>query len=240
MQAFITANGSSIPIVLSLPVLALRVLLVGSSGLIGGHLQDFLLKRPEISWVDTIRRKPGATASSKLTELIAPLDDPEVYNSFQSPDAVFCCLGTTIKKAGSQEAFRKVDYTYPVQLALWASKAGVPAFHLVTAMGADAESRIFYNRIKGEVERDIAALNFASTCFYRPSLLLGDRSESRPMEKLAQQMMPMLNPLMVGPLKAIRPIAAKDVAIAMVKVALNPRPGQTIYSNDQLISIAHS
>jgi len=132
-------------------------------------------------------------------------------------DDVFCALGTTIKKAGSQEAFRVVDHDSVVALASAARTAGADTFLHVTAMGADPGSRLFYNRVKGETERDVSEVGIARTVAFRPSILDGARDESRPAEQAGLMMMRAVAPL----LGRYRPTRAVDVAAAMVRVALD-------------------
>jgi len=147
---------------------------------------------------------------------------------------VYCCLGTTIKKAGSQDAFRRVDHDYVVALAQAAKQAGARRFLLVSALGANPRSHIFYNRVKGEVERDVSAVAFAAVHIFRPSLLLGERAESRPLERLGTLAFGVLAPLLVGPLRPYRPIAAEAVAQAMVRAALGEGTGVRVHYYDEM------
>jgi uncharacterized protein YbjT (DUF2867 family) len=157
----------------------------------------------------------------------------EHASAFAGAD-VFCCVGTTIRAAGSQEAFRRVDHDLPVKAARVASAAGARHFLLVSAAGADAGSRIFYNRVKGETEAEVAALPFAGVALLRPSLLLGDRGESRPAEALAQRLAPLLSPLLAGPLRRYRAIHARTVAAAMVRLAKEGVSGSRTMESDQI------
>ena len=164
-----------------------------------------------------------------------PLEEqPELF----SVDDVYCCLGTTIKKAGSKDNFRKVDFHYPLELAKIAKKNNVPQFNIVTAMGADAKSSIFYNKVKGEVEEAIIKLKIDNTNIFRPSLLMGDRKESRKGEKIGIALAKIINPLMVGPLRKYRGIKATDVARAMLINSKMPKEGLSIFSSDQIYDIA--
>ncbi len=150
-------------------------------------------------------------------------------------DDVFCALGTTIKKAGSQAAFRKVDYDAIVNLARASVEAGAKRFVLVSSIGADPKSGNFYLRVKGETEQAVALLPFEAVHIMRPSLLLGERRESRTGERLAQKIMPMLNHVLLGPLRQYRAIPAETVARAMVHVAGLPVTGVHIYDHDQIV-----
>jgi uncharacterized protein YbjT (DUF2867 family) len=207
-------------------------LVLGASGLIGSILTQMLLDSEAYRQVTILVRRPVDLAHPKLNQEVINFDRPDAGKV--RGDDVFCCLGTTIKVAGSKEAFYKVDATYPYELAKLARANGASQFLLVTAMGADARSILFYNRVKGEVEEKIAHLNYDSYSIFRPSLLLGDRKEVRPAEKMAQNFSGILSALMVGPLKKYKPIEARKVAAAMRKVALHRRKGRYVFESDQL------
>lgn len=151
---------------------------------------------------------------------------------------VFCCLGTTIRKAGSQEAFRRVDHDYPLALAQRAGTGGARQFLMVSALDANAGSSIFYSRVKGETERDIAAIGLPRHLFLQPSLLLGDRHEKRAGESVAIVASRLLLPLMLGPLRRYRPIDADDVAAVMVYAATHDMPSGAIESG-RIAQLAH-
>jgi uncharacterized protein YbjT (DUF2867 family) len=173
--------------------------------------------------VTTIVRRPSGRTHEKLTEKIVDFERLEQELSGLPASHVFCCLGTTIAKAGSQEAFRKIDHDYPVALGRAARSAGAEAYLIVTAMGADRYSVFFYNRVKGDVEHALAGLALEHLHVFRPSLLLGDRAERRPGERLAAAVGAPLGKLLIGPLKKFRPIEASVVARAMLAVALEPK-----------------
>jgi uncharacterized protein YbjT (DUF2867 family) len=139
-----------------------------------------------------------------------------------------------MKKAGSESAFRKVDYDYPLTLAKWTKSSGASGFYLVSAMGASAGSSIFYNRVKGELERDITSLGIGSTAFFRPSLLLGNRIENRPGEKAAIVFAKAIGFLFVGPLKNYKGIHVSKVAKAMIESAKAPKIGVRIVLSGEM------
>jgi uncharacterized protein YbjT (DUF2867 family) len=207
-------------------------LVLGASGLIGSILTRMLLDTEAYSRVTILVRRPIDLTHPKLTQEVINFEQPDAGKV--KGDDVFCCLGTTIKVAGSKEAFYKVDATYPYELAKLARTNGASQFLLVTAMGADAKAFIFYNRVKGEVEEKIATLNYDSYSVFRPSLLLGDRKEVRPAEKMAQSFSGILSALMVGPLKKYKPVEARKVAAAMQKVALRRLKGRYVFESNQL------
>jgi len=210
-------------------------LLAGATGLVGGHVLHLLLADDTYQKITVLSRRGLPVTSPRLQQRLidfdhlADLDVPKV-------DDVFCCLGTTIKKAGSQEAFRKVDFGYVEALARVAARAGAKQFLLVSAIGANSKSRVFYSRVKGETEAAVQAAGFAGTHIFRPSMLLGDRAESRPAERLGIVVGRALGFVFVGPLRKYRPIAAETVAAAMVRVAKKARPAVHVYTYDEMIA----
>lgn len=216
----------------SKPLQGKTALIAGASGLTGGHCLEFLLDTPYYSKVYALVRRPLGIRHPKLREYLADFDDPTSIRAVPKVDDVYCCLGTTIKKAGSQEAFRKVDFIYPVSLAREAVSGGAKRFFIITAMGSNPGSRIFYNRVKGDVEEAVRALPFESVHIFRPSLLLGDRAEVRAAEKIGGMMAHFLTPLMVGPLRTYRAIEARAVAWAMVYSAIAHLPGGVMESRE--------
>ncbi|HEX8905617.1 MAG TPA: oxidoreductase, partial [Longimicrobiaceae bacterium] len=140
----------------------------------------------------------------------------------------------TIAKAGSREAFLRVDHDYPVAAARLASERGAARFLIVTALGANAGSRVFYNRAKGQVERDVSAIPFQGVALARPSLILGARDERRTAEALAQKAAPLLSPVLLGPLRKYRAIQARTVARAMVRLARERFTGVRVVESDEL------
>jgi uncharacterized protein YbjT (DUF2867 family) len=189
-------------------------LLAGASGLVGGHLLQRLLADPRYKRVITVSRKALGIEHPKLRPLITDFDAIEaaVAGLGETVDDAFCALGTTMRTAGSRAAFRRVDFGYVVAFARAARAAGAQRFMLVSAIGASARSRIFYMRVKGETEEAVAALGYPALHIFRPGLLLGPRAESRPREALGMALMPLLNPLMLGPAKAYHGIPADMVA----------------------------
>lgn len=209
-------------------------LVAGATGLVGGHCVEELLQEDSYSRVVALVRRPGLPVREKLEEYLIDFESLDNGTRLPAVDDVFCCLGTTIKKAGTKEAFWRVDHDYVVFLANAALASGAKQFLLVSSIGADAESRIFYSRVKGAVEADISALPFRAVQIFRPSMLLGDRTEVRLGEKLAQIVSNALALLFVGGLRKYRPIEAKAVARAMVKVARREAEGVHVYESDAI------
>ncbi len=210
-------------------------LLAGASGLVGGHLLDLLLEGTDPPAVISLGRRALPRTHPGLTQLT--VDFARLGEAPLPPaDLAFCCLGTTIKRAGSQDAFRAVDHDAVVAFGTAAKSAGVRHFLVVTALGADARSAVFYNRVKGEVENSLRALGFDALTIAQPSLLLGDREESRPAEHAAVVVSRALAPLL-GWLPS-RPIEARTVALALQRLAAAPTRGVRVAKNDELHALA--
>ncbi len=209
-------------------------LVAGASGLVGGHLLRLLLEDRDYERVTSLGRRELPLTHKKLAQRVVDFDRLAEVADVPRVHDVFCCLGTTIRKAGSQEAFRKVDYGYPLELARVAVRHRASQFLLVTALGANPGSRIFYNRVKGEVEEAVKRLQFDGIHIFRPSLLVGKRAESRPAERLTVALVPLVAWAFVGPLRAYRPIRADRVARAMVRVAKEAGRGVHVYESRDL------
>ena len=209
-------------------------LLLGATGLVGGHCLDLLLSDPAYSKVLTLGRRPLSHEHQKLEHKVVDFEHLPDFAAVMSAQEVFCCLGTTIKKAGSKENFRRVDFTYQYEVARIASHNGAEQLLLVSALGADARSSIFYNRVKGELEDAVSKLAFDGVNIFRPSLLLGERTEFRLGEHVAELPMRYVSFLMVGPLRKYRPVHARAVAAAMLKVAKEHLTGVNIFESDRI------
>ena len=204
--------------------------ILGASGVTGSCLLRRLLEGGMYETVYASVRRPLPLRSEKLTE--CPLESPFPYPEKLAGADVFCCLGTTMAKAGSKDAFRAVDYKLPMRLAQEAKAAGARRFFLISAMGADAGSFVFYNRIKGELERDLEAVGFESLAIFRPGLLLGERAEKRPGEQVAKWLFGAVNPLLP---MAWKGIAADRVAESMERAAGMDWQGKRIFCNKEMI-----
>ena len=209
-------------------------LVAGATGLVGSHVLELLLADPQWSHVVTVGRRKPSQQHAKLEQRVLDLSGLESVSDLVHVDDVFCCLGTTIKQAGSQPAFRLVDHDFVVGLARAGLRAGATQFLLVSAIGADPESRVFYSRVKGETEAAIRKLSYRGIQIFRPSLLLGDRSEFRLGERIAMLGAPMLPLLLVGRLRRYRPIQAATVARAMISIAHDAPRGPNVFEYDAM------
>jgi uncharacterized protein YbjT (DUF2867 family) len=210
-------------------------LIAGASGLVGRHLLDFLLATDEYDRVVSVGRRKLPLEHPKLHQEVVDFAALEGAGlDLQCADA-YCCLGTTIRQAGSQEKFRAVDHGAVLALAWAVQRRGAQRFFVVTAMGADARSRVFYNRVKGETEEALQVLDFATLAIFRPSLLLGQRDRPRFGERVGTVLMWLADPLMFGPLRKYRAIRADVVARAMLRCSFGEGArGLLVFPSDEI------
>ena len=212
-----------------------KALIIGATGLIGGYCLEALLDDLKYSEVTAVARKPILKTHRKLKTVVTQFSNLEEQLANIKVDDIFCCLGTTIKKAGSREAFKHVDYSLVVTIAELMKKQGAEQFLVVSAMGANTNSKVFYSKVKGEMEESVQDVDYPCLRIIRPSLLLGPREEFRFGEKIGAIIAPILSPLLFGPMKKYRPVEAQSVARFMVRVAnKQPRLGNHIYESDVL------
>lgn len=209
----------------------MNVLHVGASGLVGTLVLARLLEAPEVAAVVAPTRRALALRHPKLRNPVVDFDALSDAAPWWSVDAVICTLGTTIRDAGSQAAFRRVDYAYPLRVAQLARQRGAQTFALNSALGANARSRVFYNRVKGELEDALASLGFPSLALVRPGLIDGVRVPPRPGEGRALAVSRLLRPLLP---KQWQPSRAERIAQALVDAVLQSRPGRSVVEARQL------
>lgn len=191
-------------------------LVFGATGLVGKQVVDTLLKSEEYSLIKIFLRKEGNYSSSKIQVIQVNFSKLEDHISEIKGDEIFCCLGTTIKKAGTQKAFREVDYHLVLQLGKIAKGNQVHDFKVISSLGANPKSSNFYLRVKGEMEEALKNLKLERLLIMRPSLLLGKREEKRMGGNFGKILMKFILPLMMGSLKKYRPVYASKVAFAMI------------------------
>lgn len=208
-------------------------LIIGGTGLTGKKLTRLLLADKRYQQVKLLVRKPMDIIYERLEQIPYNFDLPDVSKIVA--DELFCCLGTTIKNAGSKKAFYLVDYQYVLQTAQAAFKNGCRKFALVSSMGANTKSLFFYNKTKGEIEEAVKKIGFESCFIFRPSLLLGNRSHVRFGESIAQAVFPKIAFLFP---KKYRPIQSKLVAAAMQLVMNADYKGVCIFESDEITAIA--
>jgi uncharacterized protein YbjT (DUF2867 family) len=213
-------------------------LLAGASGLTGGCTLEALLEAPDVSRVLAITRRPLGREHPRLANRIVQFERLETQLKGTSCDVALCCLGTTLRKAGSQQRFRAVDVDCVLAFARAARGAGARRFVVVSSVGADPQSRNFYLRTKGEMEQGLEGLVFESLDILQPSVLLAWRGEMRPLELLARALMPLLNPLLRGKYLPYRGIAARTVGAAMLGATRSGRRGVQRYSYEGIEALS--
>lgn len=212
-------------------------LVVGATGLVGTELVKLLCNDEKYDMVKVIVRRPLTYSHPKLVVLVREFEHITQEDVGEVKD-VFCCLGTTIKKAGSRETFKKVDFTYPQSIAALAKKQKVEHFLIISAMGADENSSFFYSRVKGLIEKELIAMDFPQLSILRPSLLTGERNEFRLGETFGAIVFKVINPILVGPLEKYRSIPGKQVAFAMKFIALNSNHRKvSVYTSDKIAAL---
>ena len=207
-----------------------RVLLAGATGLVGRECLARLAADPTVAVINAIvRRVPDEVPSTtgKIRYQRVDFDRLDQFPASFEVDQAVCALGTTLRQAGSREAFRRVDHDYALNVARLARAGGARHFLLVSALGADAASKVFYNRVKGELEADVQMLGYPSVTIIRPSILRGDRAEFRLAEEIAKRLG------WVAP-RRYRPVHAGDVASALAMAAGEDRPGLRVVESDEI------
>ena len=207
-------------------------LLLGATGLTGGHLLNLLLESEDYHTVYIYSRRPIGIQNPKLKEIIINFD---TYEGTVEADNVFCCLGTTIKIAKTKEAFKKVDLEYPVKIAQLQFNAGSKRFLVISAMGAAADSLFFYSKVKAEMETQLTNIGYPKLLIFRPALITGDRKEHRAGEKIAAGINEILNYVLVGPLRKYQSVSAKAIASCMLSYSNNNQVyGKVVISSDRI------
>lgn len=212
------------------------VAIAGASGLTGSFCLEYLLQRAEVDQVIAIVRRPLQIVHPKLRQVL--LQQGRLIDTVKC-DAFISCLGTTIKKAGSKDAFEAVDRHLPVSLATILYQQGCQKAAVVSSMSADMESRFFYNRVKGLMEDDLQQMSWESLHILRPSIISGNRQESRPVERFFVGLAKLLHPLMRGKLKDYQAIEASDIAKALVNCTLSPDKGHFIHLSSTIKLLAN-
>lgn len=212
-------------------------LVIGATGLVGEETLKQLLKNAQYTKVIALTRKPIGLKNGKLENLVVDFDKPEQYSLIKADD-VYCAMGTTIGKAGSQAAFTRVDFEIPLQIAKQAIKNGASKFILVSSLGADAKSGVFYSRTKGELEQALIKLKYKTLLVFRPSILLGDRKEKRTGEAIGRFVSEKLSFLFAGPLSMYKGTPVNLLAKAMIQQANTDLTGVHIIENKAIFVIA--
>jgi uncharacterized protein YbjT (DUF2867 family) len=214
-----------------------KAIVTGATGLIGSQLLDILLTGNEYNEIVVLARKKLNITNQKLTQLVIDFDQLESHTSSITGDAVFSCLGSTQKKTPDRNIYYKIDHDYPVRLAKMAAANGIKQFHLVSAVGANPESKNFYIKMKGETERDISVLNLKSIFLYEPSLLTGRKEEKRPGEMFFEVLFKIVNSLLTGSWKKYGSVSGATVAKTMYDQSLKDEPGKWVVHFENGIAV---
>ena len=213
-------------------------IILGATGLTGGLLLNELLEDHRYDTVKIFSRSPSNINHPKLTEFLGDLLALSNFKSDFTGDEVYCCIGTTKSKTPDKEKYRSIDYGIPVAAAHLSKENNIPAFFVISALGADAKSAIFYNKIKGQMEEAVLEQGIAHTYILQPSIIGGQRDERRLGEWIAQKVFSVFNMLLLGPMKKYRSIQASTIAKAMIWLANNKYSTSRIMS-DEIENIAH-
>ncbi|MFE0507584.1 NAD(P)H-binding protein [Peribacillus butanolivorans] len=209
-------------------------LILGATGVVGTHLVKELSNSNNYKEIHLLTRREIESKEPNCEVHVVEFDNLVRYADLFNVTDVFICLGTTIKKAKSKEAFRKVDYEFVIEAAKMAKASNVEKFLVITAMGANSKSKFFYSRVKGDVEGTLQQLELNSVHIFRPSLLLGERKEFRAGEKISGMIGSIARFLFVGPLRPYRAIEANKVAAAMYAAAQKQTLGYHFYNSDEI------
>lgn len=209
-------------------------LLAGATGLVGSALLPLLLASNRYAKVIVVGRHSVGYTHRKLVQLTTELSQLDAVRPRLVADDVYCCLGTTMRQAGSKEAFYDVDFRYVVKLAAIATANFASRFLVVSAMGAAPASRFYYSRVKGEMERAVRQAPFRAIHIFRPSLLLGERATPRLGERLGAFVLKLATPLLRGNWRNYRPVAASTVAHAMLRAAEEEHNGIRVHESGEL------
>ena len=207
-------------------------IILGATGLTGGILLQDLIADSRYIRIIIFSRIRAAVKSEKVEEHLIDLFHLEQQKQLFKADEVYCCIGTTKNKTPEEDVYRKIDYGIPVSAAKLAKENGISTFSVISALGADEKSSMFYNRIKGEMEREVLAQKIKNTYIFQPSLIAGNREEKRPMENLAKQAMKVINYVLVGPLEKYKSIDPSVIAQAMINVSNSGYNKSIIPSNE--------
>ena len=212
----------------------MKITILGGSGLIGKQLIKQACADHYFTKINVIVRRPLATKDPKINELVIDFADLSSVIKETLGDALICTLGTTRKKTPDKKYYREIDLTYTLISAKGALENGHKQVHLVSSIGANEKSSVFYPALKGEIERLICELSFNSTFIYRPSILIGKRETARPIEWLSQRISSLINPLLIGRLKKYRSISGEKVAEKIINELKKNKVGKHYFESNEL------
>lgn len=214
-------------------------ILLGATGLTGGILLDQLIKDERYQSIKLFSRSKIEGLPSKVTQFIGDLLNLEQFKNDFTGDQVLCCIGTTKAKTPDKDLYKKIDYGIPVSAAKLAKANGIETFLVISALGADAKSSVFYNKTKGEMERDVLKQDLKRTFIFQPSLIGGNREESRTLEDIGKAIFKIIQPLFFGKLKKYKITDPKNMAKAMINIANSASHGDVIITSDDIKRITN-
>ncbi|NEW80695.1 MAG: NAD(P)H-binding protein [Gelidibacter sp.] len=212
-------------------------IILGASGLTGQHLLSELIADESYGTIKLFSRKKTNNTSKKVIEFVGNLLELKNFKEDFTADEIFVCIGTTAKKTPDKKQYKKIDFGIPAAAAKLAKENHIQTFLVVSAMGANAKSSVFYNKTKGEMEQAVLSEKIMNTYILRPSIIGGNRHENRTMEKIGIAIFKLLQPFMLGKLKKYRIIEAENIAKAMIYLA-NEKPGLQIIESDKIQEMA--
>lgn len=212
-----------------------KVVIIGATGLIGSALLQELIQSREVSEIRIFVRRTLPNLPEKVTQIITDFNDFSSLKELVQGDVIYCCVGTTRKKTPDLNDYRNIDFGINIGMAKLAKENGIPTVHLISAIGASTSSRIFYSKLKGEIEEAMKELKFDHCYIYQPSILIGSRAESRPMEYLSQKLCPFLDLFMLGALKDYHSISATSIAQFMQRNLGQEKAGVHVMRYTQMI-----
>ncbi|WP_339657397.1 nucleoside-diphosphate sugar epimerase [uncultured Maribacter sp.] len=215
-------------------------IILGASGLTGGILLQKLIDDSRYSTIKLFSRSRIEGLPNKVIQFIGNLLELEQFRKDFIGDEVYCCIGTTAKKTPDKNLYKKIDYGIPVSAAKLAKENDIPTFLVISAMGANRTSSIFYNRTKAEMEHDVLQQGIENTSILRPSLIGGERNEGRVLEKIGIMVFKILQPFFIGPLKKYRIINAESIAQAMLHLANNTSNTEVIIASNDIMKLANN
>ncbi len=214
-------------------------IILGATGLTGSILLEKLLNDDRYKTIKLFSRKEIDGMPTKVKQFIGDILELENFKKDFIADEVFCCIGTTAKKTPDKELYKKIDFGIPVTAAKLSKEHNIPTFIVVSAIGANAESNIFYNKTKGEMEQEVLQQNISNTFILQPSIIGGNRNENRIGEKIGLVVFKLLQPLFLGKLKKYRITEAEDIAKTMISLANSKNEQYNIITSEKIALLAN-
>ncbi|MEM5567141.1 NAD(P)H-binding protein [Psychroserpens sp. AS72] len=215
-------------------------IILGATGLTGNHVLQKLIKDERYSSIKLFSRSKIEGLPTKVTQFIGDLLELEQFRSDFTADEVYCCIGTTKAKTPDKTLYKKIDYGIPVAAAKLSNDNTIATFLVISAMGADKNSSTFYSKTKGEMEHDVLQQHIKNTHILRPSLIEGDRNETRTLEFLGLTVLKVIQPLFFGNLKKYKIVNAETIAQAMIELANGTTHSEVIITSDYINAIGHN